>query len=189
MKLDILVRDLHSGEKSLVTFEALEDARAWLAARPKYTDVMGVASHHLEPAVEDELRTHLRPLDEEERLLERKLVAEADVEVAKGQLAELAEAERRARAQQDELDISDPDRPMNVHYVFNKGLDQVDPRDRRPITEAARQAVMEWIDERNSWVKSRNQIVAEATVQVWPGAIPAGEGERVIGGSFVPVTA
>lgn len=188
MKLDILVRDLHSGEKSLATFESLEDARTWLASRPKYTDVMGVASHHLPPEVEDELRTHLKPLDDEERELERKLAAAADAEVAKARVAELAEAGRRAREQQ-QGDKADPDRVMNLHYVMNKGLAHVDPGDQRPITDAARKAAMEWIEERAGWVKVRNQIVAEATVQVWPGPIPEGKSERVIGGSFVPVTA
>ncbi len=43
--------------------------------------------------------------------------------------------------------------------------------------------------ERQEWVKSRGQIVGEATVTVWPAEMPEGTTERVQSGTFVPVTA
>ncbi len=189
MKLDLQTRDLKSGERSPKTFESVEDAKKWLADRPKYTEVLGVASQHVPAEVNNELRAAMRPLDAEEKLLEQQLVAAEDAAAEKRaeerRKRELAEAEK----QQEELKNADPNRPMEVRYLYNRGVQLVEQGDTREINDDVKRAVAAWIDERNEWVASRDQIVGDARLQVWPGPLPAGKSERIITGSFVPVAA
>jgi hypothetical protein len=78
---------------------------------------------------------------------------------------------------------------MELLYRFNRPeLSKTDPVDERPITDEAKDAVMAWVAERMEWVAGRGQTVGEAKVTVYPAALPAGK-ERVVTGSFVPVTA
>jgi hypothetical protein len=189
-KLDLKVRDLKTGSTGLATFETVEEARAWLVARPRFVDVLGVASHHLPPEVNSELRAALRPLDDEELALERGLAEEQDVQARK--LAAERQAAERAAVEEHRRSVAyaDPNRPLQVRYRFSAGLSVADPSDTRVISEEARVAAMAWVEERNEWVQGRGQCVGEASLEVWPGPIPAGpRNERVISGTFVPVTA
>lgn len=190
MKLDLQVRDLQKGDRSLKTFESVEEAKAWLAERPKFTEVLGVASHQVPREVSNELRDCCRPLDQEEKLLvdqlDKALEDLARERAEQRRKKELEEAQRHRAEMAD----ADPNRPMEVRYCFNAEMALTDPADTREITDVAREAVMAWVAERNEWVESRNQVVGDAKVQVWPGPIPEGKGDkRIVMGTFIPVTA
>lgn len=189
MKLDLQIRDLKSGTRSPKTFESAEEAKKWLVDRPKYIEVLGVASHQVPPHVNNELRAAVRPLDPEEKLLERQLAAAEDAaaeqRAEERRKKELAEAERHRATLKD----ADPNRPMDLRYLYNRGIALVEQDDTRTISDEAKEAVSAWIAERNEWVASREQIVGDARIQVWPGPLPAGKTERVISGSFIPVVA
>jgi len=153
--------------------------------------VLGVASHHVPPDINAQLRAALRPLDDDERALERKL--DETIEARARALAEQRQKEEQVQAEEQSraISVADPSRPLQVRYRFNAGLSITDPMDKRTITQEARDAVMAWVEERNEWVKGRGLCVGEASMQVWPGAIPADHpgGERVFAGTFIPVTA
>ena len=190
LKLDLKIRDLKTGSTGLATFESVEEAAAWLGQRPKFVDVLGVASHHVPPEVNTQLRAAVRPLDDEERALERQL-DEAQEALAR-KAAEERQAAERAAAEEHRRTVAyaDPNRPMQVRYRYNAGLSLADPTDPRTVTDEARQAVMAWVEERNEWGQGRGQCVGEASLEVWPGPIPAdARSGRIISGTFVPVTA
>ena len=84
---------------------------------------------------------------------------------------------------------ADPKRAMEVRYRYDGSIAPVDPADTRPITDEMRAAIMAWVAERNEWVESRNQVVGEAKMTVWPGELPKKGADRVQSGSFVPVSA
>lgn len=189
MKIDLHVRDLQKGDRRNKAFESIEEAKAWLEDRPKFTEVLGVASHHVGGEVSDELKACLRPLDEEEKLLVRQL-EQAVEDRARQRAEEMRKKElKEAEKHRAEMATADPNRAMEVRYCFNAELALADAADKRDIPPEAREAVMAWVKERNTWVESRGQVVGDAKVQVWPGPIPEGKSERVIMGTFVPVTA
>jgi hypothetical protein len=187
-KLDLRVRDLNSGVSSLVSFDSEEAATAWLVARPKFIEVLGVATLGLDNDANNRLKASLRPLDPEEKLLERRLEAAIDA-VTREREEEKNRREREAsEAHRVALRSADPNRMMEVHWTFNADMTLVDLADERKIPDEAREAVVAWVRERDEWVKDRNQVVGDAKVMVWPGPVPAGE-ERVKRGTFIPVTA
>jgi hypothetical protein len=189
-KLELRVRDLKTGDGSVQGFDGEAEALAWLEKRPRFVEVLGVATLELAADVNARLKGALRPLDAEEReavqKLERDVAAAAaarDEEAAKREQA-TADAHRAALA------TADPNRPMEVHFRYDKELELTDAADKRLITAEAREAVMAWIRERDEWVKDRGQMVGDAKVVVYPGPLPAkAGGERVKGGTFIPVTA
>jgi hypothetical protein len=75
---------------------------------------------------------------------------------------------------------------MAVRWDLDAGFSVADPYDPRPISDAAKQAVLEWIAERNSWVESRGQVVGEALVEVYPGPVPDKKSRVLPGGTFTP---
>ncbi len=189
MKLDLQIRDLKTGNRSPKAFESVDAARTWLEDRPKFTEVLGVASHHVPPEVSNELKTSCRPLDEEEKLLVRELDAAEEAALRKRASERLAKETAEAEKQREELATADPNRPMDLRFTFNAGLSVANPMDTRPITEEARAAAMEWVAERNTWVESRNQVVGDAKLHIYPGPLPDGVTERIVSGTFIPVTA
>jgi hypothetical protein len=184
MKLDLNVRDLQQDLEGTQTFESVEAAKAWLEDRPKFIQVLGIASRHISKEVGEELRACRRDLDEDERQLKEQLATNAE-EAAR----QHAKATREAEAEQHRVDMAsaDPNRPMDVSYRHDAEMSLTDVADTREITSEARQAVLAWVNERNTWVKSRGQIVGAANVRVWPGPMPEGKDERVVRGDFVPV--
>jgi hypothetical protein len=189
MKIVLQVRELSDGAPSQQPFDDEDAAIRWLRARPRFKEVIGVANAHLPPAVDARLRAALRPLDEEERKMERELGARRDAETE-------ARAERLMRQQAAESALAaeaarhaDPNRLMSVHWTFDGCLRSADAADDRPLTDEVRQAVEAWIAERNEWVRGRGQVVGDARLLVWPGPVPAGASGRVDSGSFIPVTA
>ncbi|MEJ7734318.1 MAG: hypothetical protein WKG00_34625 [Polyangiaceae bacterium] len=155
-----------------------------------FVEVLGVANLGLDPAVDARLRAALRQLDpeerERERQLETRLNAEAHARNAEAQKEEASSAATHRAASAN----ADVDRPMEVHFRYDRDLEIADPADLRPITAEARAAVLEWVHERDQWVKGRGQVVGDAKITVWPGPLPASAGgERVKAGTFLPVTA
>jgi hypothetical protein len=189
MKLDLRIRDLKTGDTSNKSFDNAAQAKEWLASRPRFMQALGVASHQVPHDVSRELKDAQRPLDDEERALEQSLDEAADRRIAeeneKRSKQALAERERLKK----EMAAADPNRAMDVHYHFRGDIGHADPADERPISDDVRAAVLAWVAERNDWLKDRGQVVGDATLQVWPTAIPAGKEERVISGTFIPVTA
>ena len=168
MKLDLQIRDLKSGNRAPKAFDSVDAAKAWLKDRPKFSEVLGIASHHVPPEVSNELKQSSRPLDEEEKLLVRELDAAEEAAMRKRaeerMKKELAEAEK----QRTEMKDADPN---------------------RPLTDEARKAAEEWVAERNTWVEGRNQVVGDAKLQIYPGPLPEGVTERIVTGTLIPVTA
>jgi len=188
-KLALRVRDLHSGDRSVVEFESEGRAITWLRARPRFIEVLGVANLGIAAEVNERLRGALRPLDPEELALEKDLERRLDDEAR----AHNAEQQKRetamAQAHRAAVAGADPNRPMEVHFRYDRDLELTDAADARPITPEAREAVMAWVRERDEWVKDRGQVVGDAKVTVWPGPLPASAGgERVRSGTFIPVT-
>lgn len=187
MKVTLRLRDLQSGEGSHVELADLDAAAKWLAARPAFRDVLGVVFEGLTHEDNDRLKAAMRPLDAAELAAERELdarEARARKEQADRQQRELEAQTARDR---EEAKTADPNRPMEVAFHYSGGLRVAEALDDRAITDEARDAVLAWVAERNEWVEDRGQMIGEAKVRVWPGPVPAGS-DRVLGGTFVPVT-
>lgn len=190
MPIQLRIRNLQTREVGVAAFETDAEAFVWLKARPRFVEVMGMAGQTSVPMdVQERLRTAMRPLDADERIAER----EMDLAIEKEELERDKEArQKEAEAQEkhkEALRTADPERVMEVRWRFDTGMALTDAHDPRPIPDAARDAVLAWIAERNEWVAGRGQTVGECTVKVWPGKLPAGESERVREGRFFPVSA
>src|SRR5262245_3995931 len=90
-KLALRIRDLSSGDRSVVEFDDERTAVVWLRARPRGVEVLGVANPDLASDVNDRLRAAMRALDAEERALERQLESRLDAEAR----AKNAEAQKQ----------------------------------------------------------------------------------------------
>lgn len=191
-KLALRLRDLESGELLVGEFDDHAAAVAWLRARPRFVEVIGVASSGAEDAsvlaedAELELRNAMRPLDPDERgradAHDEARIAALREHIAKEQARYEADVAAERAATVD----ADPNRPMTIAFDERDGLTVADPADSRAIPDVARAAVLAWVAERNDWVHGRRQHVARAVVTVWPGPIPGGdESERChAGGQF-----
>lgn len=188
MKLDLYTRNLKTGEREQKVFESEDAAFEYLRNRPKFWEVMGVATDDVPAELNRALRDAMRPLDPEEQVLERQLAAALAEAERKREQQRLEEAAAQAAKHRAELAAADPNRPLKVTYRFNAELRHCDPADQRAISDEAREAVAAWVEERNGWLEGRGQVVGEATLTVYPGPLPDGVTERVQSGSFVPVT-
>lgn len=190
MPIKLRIRNLKTRETGVAAFEAEADALVWLKQRPAFVDVMGVAGQTPVPMeVQDRLRAAMRPLDADEQLAER----EMELSVEKEELEREKEARQYEVEQQakhvEAMRTADPERLMEIHWRFDGEMRLTDPHDPRPITDAAREAVLAWIAERNEWVAGRGQCVGECTLKVWPGKLPSKDSDRVKEGRFFPVSA
>jgi hypothetical protein len=188
-KLDLRLRDLKSGEAVNAMFESEDDARTFLLDRPRFTQVLGVATHGLPESIYKMLRAAVRPLDPEEEERRDALEQAAEDEARHAEAIERAREELELRAHREAMKRADPNRPMTIAWTRSDGMRIADPADPREITAIAREAVLGWIAEREAWVRDRGQVVGEAEVTVWPGVLPRGvaEDERVHpGGQFFP---
>ncbi len=189
-KLMLKLRDLRSGEGMAKELASVEEAITWLGARPAMTEVLGVVFEGLAREDNDRMKKAMRPLDDAEKArLEEIEEAEKD-EREKREEVRRAEAEVNARAARAAAKNADPNRPMELRYRYDKPdlLEKTDALDERAITEEAKIAVGAFVQERMEWVAERGQIIGEAKVTVYPGPVPD-KSERIVGGSFVPVTA
>ena len=189
MKIVLQTRDLKSGESTPKPFDSEEAATAWLKDRPKFTEVLGLAGHPLPPEVNDRLKAALRPLDAEEKLLEKQLEAAMEEGARKRAEAQRKKEADAAKKHVDEIANAGPNQPMEMRYTYDAGITKVDPADPREISDAARQVVTEWVEERGEWVRGRDQVVGDAKLTVYPGDLPDGVSERIKMGTFVPVSA
>lgn len=188
MGLDLKVRNLQTGEQGTLTFDTVGAAKDWLTERPEFTEVLGVG-FGVTKEVSDELKACMRPLAGKERERLQELDAIAAEEVRKQVEAKRAEALAAAEKHRADMATADPNRLMEIRYCVDEPMALVDGTDPREITAEAREAVLEWVKERNTWVESRGQVIGIAKVQVWPGPLPAGQEERVAEGNFVPILA
>ena len=187
-KVVLRLRDLKSDAESVLELDDADKARAWLAARPKFVEGIGIASE-LDRDASLALKEAMRPLDDEERAARTKLdAARAAAEMErerKAQALRLAEKEAHRTA----LLSADSEPTDGDQVELRRWFPSGDGRSGRARRDAeAREAVMAWIAERNEWVRGRGQMVGEATVVVWPGEVPAGQ-DRVRSGRFTPVSA
>jgi hypothetical protein len=187
-KVTFKLRDLGTGHPAVAELESVEAATAWVRARPRFIEVLGVVFEGMTREESVRMKEAMRPLDEGERSLLEKLDAQAKAEAEARAAAKQKELERAAAQAREDAKNADPDRPMQlVYHAFAEELRNADPLDERPITPAARDAVMAFVREREEWVVDRGQTVGEAKVTVYPNAVPAKEA-RVVAGSFFPVT-
>lgn len=186
MKVLLRIRDLRTGivdDQELATIDA---ARAWLVARPRFDHVLGVPTEGIPNEVNQELKKLCRPLDEEELAALEKLDAAEAAAKAKKRAEREAEKAREQAQLAAELATADPKRPLRVKWTYDGGFENGE--DDREITDAAKEAVLAWVRERDEWVEGRGQIVGTANVLAYPAEVPAGEDRVLRGGTFIPVT-
>jgi hypothetical protein len=188
-KITLKLQDLTKGELSFKEFDDEATTLAFLKERPPMVDVLGVVFEGLSPEQNNRLKAAKRPLDAGELAAESRLHAAAERAAEAARALRDKETEAARAAHREALKTADPNRPMEVRYLYNAPLALTDGMDPRPITDEAREAVLAWVAERNEWVEGRGQIVGEAKVTVWPGPIAKKGADRVQGGSFIPVTA
>ena len=188
-KLTHKLRDLLKGGTTFREFDGEDAALAYLRERPKFTVVLGVVFEGLTPEQNARLKGAVRPLDDEERAAEHRLVEAASLAAEAAQEKRRKEEDVARAAHREAMKNADPNRPLEVRYNYDAGVAKVDPEDPRELTDEARSAVLAWVAERNEWVESRNQVVGEAKLAVWPGPLPKPGADRVQSGSFIPVTA
>ncbi len=188
-KLTLKLQNLNTGETSFRELESEEAALGFLKDRPRFMDVLGVVFEGLTPDQNNRLKAAMRPLDADEQAAEKKIVDAKAQARAAAEAAREREALESMKAHQASMKKLGPNDPMEIRYRFDMGITPVDPADTRELSEELRGMVMAWVTERNEWVESRNQVVGEAKLTVYPGALPKPGMDRVQGGSFVPVAA
>ncbi len=190
MKLSLRVRNLQTGELGTVDFEEEANATVWLRARPRFVEVLGMASDEVPHETSMALRAAMRPLDAEEAKLEAEIVATQRAAIEKLARDRVEREKRESAAQAGMAGNLDPNRAMEISWTYDHGMVKGDAADTREISEEARAAAMAWIDERMEWVRDRKQIVGSAKVTVYPAVLPkAAGGERVQKGTFIPCAA
>ncbi len=186
MKVMLRIRDLKTGILDDQEFASIDLARAWLEKRPRFEEVLGVPTEGVPNEVNQELKRLCRPLDDEEKAASAALDAKVEAEREQRRAAAVAEKLLAQQQLAAEMKTADPKRPMKVRWSYDAGFSNVD--DDRPVSDLAKEAVLAWVRERDEWVADRGQIVGDATLQVWPGELPAGEERVARGGTFFPVT-
>src|SRR5262249_52439327 len=144
-KITLKLRDLTRGETSFKEFDDEAAVTAWLRARPNMVEVLGVVFEGLTAEQNARLKAANRPLDDDEKAAEERLTAatERAADAAKA-LREKENSAARA-AHREALKNADPNRPMEVRYLYNADLSLTDAEDPRPISDAARAAVLAWV--------------------------------------------
>lgn len=190
-KLEFRVRNLETRELLEATCASEIDALRWLRERPRFMEVLAVLTHDLTPELHGTLRAAARPLDPDELALSATIDADERAARLQGEEDTKRLALEESEAHRAAMLTADPDRPMSIEWSIDGGMHVVDPSDTRPITEAAREAVLAWVRERDEWIRERGQIVGEASVNVYPGSLPASAcGDRIVpGGLFFPTAA
>ncbi len=188
-KVMLRTRDLNSGNPDTEEFEGVDKAIAWLTRRPAMVEVLGVVFEGITKDENERMKAAMRPLDVEEKAKVDALdAAERKVREDRAAARKL-EAEAEVARAREAAKTADPARPMEVAYRYDSdALKKTDGMDEREITDAVREAAKAWVAERNEWVEGRGQVVGEAKITIYPGEVPKGQ-DRVVTGSFVPVTA
>jgi len=188
-KLELRLCDLNNGDRSVKAFDDEAATLAWLKDRPSFVDVLGVATEDIDKETNARLRAAMRPLDDAEKAAEKVLEQEYVKARLEREAAEQAANTENDKAYEEEMATADPNRLMEVRWRYDGTMEVVEKVDTREISAEAKEAVLEWVRERDTWVENRNQVVGEARVFVYPGALPDGVTDRAANGSFVPVAA
>jgi hypothetical protein len=190
--IELRIKRLDTGESLIAAFESLEDAKTWIAQRPKFMEVLGVVDPK---AVGEEafaeLRDAARPLDDEERA-KRFELQEGELEESRAH--DVKESERWLSGQAAAAPESDPDpdpaslppaEPDALMLVrWRKGRPLANVGDNRPVPDRVRTVVDVWIAERNKWLHPQRRHVGEAELEVWPEDVPSGdEADRIEDGA------
>ena len=186
---EVKVRNLETGEMLVATMPDSDAAIEWLKERPRNMEIVSVLSE-MSPAESHRLKEAMRPYDADEMKLKSEFDRRATKAAMDQYAREMAQMQKLQAAAESEAGDLDPNRPLSVRYDSESGFVVVD--DTRKLTEAAEAACIVWIRERNSWIKSKGQMIGEAHLEVWPNEVPGGEGEdkRVLeGGRFFPLLA
>lgn len=187
MKILLRVRDLHTEETTDIELADEAAAHAWLVARPRMKEVLGVPTEGVPMDVSHALKAAMRPLDPDEHEAVERLDLARKQENERRSLERKIAAERADAEEAKRLATADPNRPMKLRWTY-KGELSVLGGDTRPVSDEVLAAVKAWLEERNTWIEGRGQMIGEATLEVYPAVIPKGQ-ERVLeGGRFVPVT-
>jgi hypothetical protein len=187
--IDLRLRNLETTELLIASFDSEVDAALWLRERPRMMEVLGVIAQSSDPAMHNALRRALRPLDDDEAEIVQRLDEESERAYAQRQEDEARRADEERLAHIEEMRTADPARPMQVRWSLSDGFAPMDPVDAREINADVQSAVLAWVRERDTWVADRGQVVGEATLTVWPLAVPSGEERVQRGGRFSPVPA
>ncbi|MFO0548875.1 MAG: hypothetical protein U0271_10835 [Polyangiaceae bacterium] len=188
-KVTLRLRDLDTGNGRMMEHDSIDATINWLSARPNNVEVLGVVFEGLSREDNDRMKAAMRPLDDLEKALAKNLDDKAAAERQRRAEERAREAEADANRAREAAKNAPVDRPMELAYRFDRtDLQKTDKNDDREITAPAIEAVMAWVHERQEWVAGRGQTVGEAKVTVYPTTVPKGK-DRVVSGSFVPVTA
>lgn len=182
---EVKVRNLETGEMLVAGMPDCETCIQWLKERPKNIEIVTVLSD-VSPADSARLKEAMRPYDEDEMKLKAEYDKKATEAAMRAYQREMVQMEAlQSAAEENEAEL-DPNRPISVKYDADTGLVAVE--DTREIPPAARAACMAWIEERNSWVRDKGQLVGEAHLEVWPHEVPGGDEEQRVleGGRFFP---
>jgi hypothetical protein len=188
-KIMLKLRNLKNGDPSVREFDDEAQTVAFLSERPAFTDVMGVVFEGLTPEQNARLKAAVRPLDPDERAAEKVLDEKAQKEAAAAAELRAQEDEKARAAHREAMKTADPNRSMEIRYHYTGKVGPVDPEDTREISPECQRAIIAWVEERNSWVEGRGQIVGEAKMVIWPAKLPKPDADHVQSGSFIPVTA
>jgi hypothetical protein len=188
-KVTLRLRGLEDGEGKTTEQGSIEEAIAWLEKRPRFVEVLGVVFEGISREDNDRMKAAMRPLDEDEREKVRLLDEKAADAREKAAEARRRETEAAATKLREDAKTASPNRPMEVRYRFDEAeLAKTDQYDDRAITDAAKEAVKGWVEERQEWVKGRGQTIGEAKVTLYPNEVPAKK-DRIIQGTFIPIAA
>lgn len=187
--IDLRLRNLENAELLIASFENEIDAAFWLRERPPMMEVLGVIAQSDDPSLHLALRRAVRPLDEDEAAIVKRLDEESERAFAAARMEEERRAQEEAAAYREAMRHADPNRPMQLAWSLEGGFERVDPVDEREISDEVRAAILAWVRERDEWVAERGLVVGEAVVTVWPGALPKGASRVHAGGHFTPVAA
>ncbi|MGZ3474426.1 MAG: hypothetical protein ACXWUG_09055, partial [Polyangiales bacterium] len=73
MKVTLKLRDLGTGDPAVTELESVEAATAWVRARPRFVEVLGVVFEGMTREESLRMKEAMRPLDGDERGLLEKL--------------------------------------------------------------------------------------------------------------------
>jgi CBS domain-containing protein len=156
-------RKIGESQDMLAQFESLEDARTWLAERPKFVRVLRVEEPVLSTRAEAELHDAMRPLDDEE--LDK--IGEVQRELQRLHSVELRDMQARSEREGARSSAPiEPSSPFLVRYDKGKPLTQARTDDSRPIPKVVQTAVEAWVAQRNEWMHPRERHVGGALLLV-----------------------
>lgn len=180
---EVKVRNLKTGEMMVASMPDAATCIEWLKERPPFIEIVSVLSD-CSPADSERMKEAMRPYDSVERELKARYDVESAAKARAAYQKELDAIQQDQSQAVEDMAKLDPDRPMAVKYDCDAGLEVVD--DNREITEAARDACLAWVAERNEWVADKGQMIGEAHLEVWPNVVPEGEERVREGGRFFP---